>query len=214
MGAGWNVPEHQAFGIPFPPTGERLDRLEEALRVVRALWDDGPATFAGDYYQLNEVQCYPKPAQSRLPLMVGGNGERRTLRIVAEQADEWNSVGLGLDSYRLKVAVLERHCEAVGRDPATVRRSQMAGFVVGRDQAELHRHLERVVATMTTLRGGPERLLPALRERGWLVGTPAELVDQIGERADAGVSRLMLQHLAIEDDEPLELIASEVLPQL
>ncbi|MSQ36059.1 MAG: TIGR03560 family F420-dependent LLM class oxidoreductase [Dehalococcoidia bacterium] len=215
MGAGWNVPEHDAFGIDFPPVRERLDRLEEAIQVARALWAPGPANFAGAHYQLRDAECTPKPAQGRLPIMVGGNGEQRTLRIVARHADEWNALYLTADAYRAKNAVLAERCAEVGRDPATIRRSMMIGYLVGRDTRELHAHLARLPAQ----RGGgasrdPERAIAALRERGWLIGTPDAIVEQCGRLAEAGLDRLMLHHLAIDDDAALELVAARVLPQL
>ena len=153
MGAGWNVPEHEAFGFPFPPVKERLDRLEEGLQVVRALWGDAPAFFEGRHYRLQGAECYPKPVQRPLPIIVGGGGERRTLRIVARYADEWNSVGGGLDGYRHKRVVLERHCTEVRRDPAAIRHSQMAAFVIGRDEAGMSRimlqhHAQRDFGTL------------------------------------------------------------------
>src|SRR5690606_33468580 len=128
LGAGWNVPEHEAFGIPFPPVRERMDRLEEGIQVVRTLWGEGPASFEGRYYQLQDVECYPKPAQSPAPILVGGSGEKRTLRIVAQYADEWNVTGQTVETYRHKDEVLRAHCEAVGRDQASIRRSMMCGF--------------------------------------------------------------------------------------
>jgi F420-dependent oxidoreductase-like protein len=220
VGAGWNVPEHEAFGIPFPTVGERMDRLDESIRVMRALWSDGPASFSGKYYQLREAECYPKPVQQPLPVMVGGGGERRTLRIVAELADEWNAVGVDLDGYRRKREVLERHCEKVGRDPALIKHSQMSGFIVGKDDSGMLDHLrligerlghDAVVGSMTA---DPGRVLEAARDRGWLVGTPSEVVDELGRREEAGVSRLMLQHHANDNFEVLELLATEVLPQV
>lgn len=215
MGAGWNVPEHEAFGFPFPPVKERLDRLEEGLQVVRALWGDAPAFFEGRHYRLQGAECYPQPVQRPLPIIVGGGGERRTLRIVARYADEWNSVGGGLDGYRHKRAVLERHCAEVGRDPAAIRHSQMAAFVIGRDEAGQHAHLARIVEQIPALgRQDPAQALLALRERGWLVGTPGEIVEQIARLEEAGMSRIMLQHHAQRDFGTLELIAAEVLPQV
>ena len=160
MGAGWNVPEHEAFGIHFPAVRERMDRLDESIRVVKALWGDDPATFDGEHYQLNEAVCYPKPAQRPLPILVGGSGEKRTLRIVAEHADEWNAVGVEVERYRQKRAVLERHCADVGRDPAEIRHSQMTSFVTGRDDAAIKAHLARVVAVMPVYgRGEPGQVL-------------------------------------------------------
>ncbi len=215
MGAGWNVPEHEAFGLPFPPIRERMDRLEESIQVVKALWSDGPANFDGRYYQLQDATCFPKPAQRPLPVLVGGSGERRTLRIVARYADEWNGVGLDVDAYRRKRAVLEQHCAEVGRDPATIRHSQMAAFVIGRDAAEQRAHLARIAEKIPMLqRQEPDAALAGMRERGWLVGTPAEIVEEIGRREEAGLSRIMLQHHANDDFATLELIAAEVLPQV
>lgn len=215
MGAGWNAPEHEAFGIRFPSMRERMDRLDESLRVVKALWGDGPATFDGDYYQLKEAVCFPKPAQRSLPILVGGSGEKRTLRIVAEHADEWNAAGVDLDGYRHKRAVLERHCADVGREPAEIRHSQMTSFVTGRDDAAVRAHLGRVVAVMPAYgRREPDQILEAMRAGGGLVGTPGEIVEELGRREEAGISRVMMQHLASDDFEVLELIASEVLPKV
>ncbi|MEX2446783.1 MAG: LLM class flavin-dependent oxidoreductase, partial [Dehalococcoidia bacterium] len=215
MGAGWNVPEHEAFGLPFPPVRERMDRLEESIQVVKALWGDAPATFDGRYYQLREAEAYPKPTQQPLPILVGGGGEQRTLRIVARYADEWNAVGGGLDGYLAKRAVLERHCAEVGRDPSSIRHSQMVGFVIGRDEAEQRAHLARIVEQVPSLGSGdPRETMAGLRERGWLVGTPAEVVEQLAALEGAGMSRVMLQHHALRDFGTLELFAADVLPHV
>ena len=127
IGAGWYEREHAAYGVPFPPVTERFERLEETLRIVRQMWsgDDGP--FEGRHYRLAETVCAPQPLH-RVPVMVGGNGERRTLRLVAEYADAGNLVLGGPDPVgvaRHKFEVLHRHCADVGRDPATVRRTVM-----------------------------------------------------------------------------------------
>ncbi len=215
MGAGWNVPEHEAFGIPFPAVRERMDRLEESIRVVRALWSDGPANFEGRYYTLKDALCEPKPAQRQMPLLVGGSGERRTLKLVAQYADEWNGVGLTVEAYLAKRAVLERHCAEVGRDPKTIRHSQMTGFIIGKTEADQRAHLARVAETLPALgRNDPGEVMRGMKARGWLVGTPDEIVQEIGRRQEAGLSRMMLQHQAQEDFGTLELIAREVLPQV
>lgn len=220
VGAGWNVPEHNAFGIPFPPISERMDRLEESIRVMKALWSEGPARFDGHYYQLREAECYPKPIQRPLPVMVGGVGERRTLRIVAELADEWNSLGVDIDGYRHKREVLERHCAEISRDPDEILHSQMAGFIIGKDDRGIRRHLENIArklpsdALVGSMKGNPDAVLEAARGRGWLVGTPPEVVEELGRRNEAGISRMMLQHHANDDFEVLDLIAAEVLPNV
>ncbi len=215
MGAGWNVPEHEAFGLPFPPVRERMDRLDEGIQVVRALWGEGPVSFDGRYYQLNHAECFPKPAQSPAPILVGGSGEKRTLRIVAKHADEWNAVGQTVESYRHKLEVLLGHCDAVGRDASTIRRSMMCGFVIGRDEDGIRAHLARIGEALPMLgRGDPDEVLAGVRNRGWLVGTPADVVEQIRQREELGVQRIMLQHHAQADFATLELIAKDVLPHV
>ena len=184
MGAGWNVPEHEAFGIEMPGTRERLDRLEEAIQVVQALCGEGPSSFAGKYFSLDGAESYPKPAQRPLPVLVGGNGERRTLRIAAKCAQEWNAIYIGdADAYREKLAILERHCEEVGRDPSEIGHSMMLGYLVGRDERELHERFVQLAGVNARLRGqanDPEAGIAALRAQGWLVGGPAEIVDRLG----------------------------------
>ena len=214
-GAGWNVPEHEAFGLPFPPVRERMDRLEEGIQVVRALWGDGPVSFDGRYYQLKDAECFPKPAQSPAPILVGGSGEKRTLRIVAKYADEWNAVGQTVEGYQHKNEVLLGHCDAVGRDASTIRRSMMCGFVIGRDEDGVRAHLARIGEALPMLtRGNPDEVLEGVRNRGWLVGTTSEVVEQIKQREELGIQRIMLQHHAQADFDTLELIAKDVLPQV
>ena len=213
VGAGWNVPEHEAFGITMPPLRERMDRLEESIRVMRALWADGKATFHGRYYQLAGAECQPKPVQRPLPIVVGGRGVRRTLRIVAEHANEWNLNDADLTVYRDRRMALEQHCAEVGRDPATIMHSQLTPFIVGVDEPALRRHLDRVAAVQPALRGEPAQVLNSLRTAGWLIGTPSQIAEDIRRREEAGIERVMLQHFAHDDFASLELIA-QVLPLL
>src|SRR5207253_1711363 len=128
VGAGWNVPEHQAFGLPFPSVRERMDMLEEGIQVIRALLGPGKASFSGKHYRLDNAEMHPKAVQEPLPLLIGGGGEQRTLRLVARYADEWNLPGATPERMREKSAVLERHCERERRDPASITRSVMAAF--------------------------------------------------------------------------------------
>jgi F420-dependent oxidoreductase-like protein len=121
IGAGWQVDEHVAYGIPMPPTAERLDRLEEACELITSLLREQRTTFAGRFYRTINAPCEPKPLQSPLPLLVGGGGERRTMRIAARFAQEWHA-WTSPDEFRHKSAVLDAHCEAVGRDPSCIRR--------------------------------------------------------------------------------------------
>jgi F420-dependent oxidoreductase-like protein len=122
LGTGWQVNEHEAFGIELPPVGRRLDMLEEACEVVKRLTTEDSVTFEGRHYQLHGATLAPRPVQAALPLLVGGGGERRTLRIAARWADAWNTWGHP-DVLRHKGEVLERHCHAIGRDPSAITRS-------------------------------------------------------------------------------------------
>ena len=134
VGAAWNEDEHHEYGIPMPRLGVRMDMLDEACRVVKALWREPRANFAGEHYTLTEAKCEPKPLQDPMPLWIGGSGEKRTLRIVAEHATGWNTFHGDPAEYRHKLDVLERHCEAVQRDPATIRKQVVMRTVL--DDAE------------------------------------------------------------------------------
>jgi F420-dependent oxidoreductase-like protein len=124
IGAGWNELEHTSYGIPMYTTGERIARLGEACEVIRRLWTETTADFEGKYYTLRDARCEPKPVQKPYPpFVIGGQGERKTLRIVSQYADIWNMPGASPDEFRHKSAVLDEHCAAIGRDPATIQRS-------------------------------------------------------------------------------------------
>lgn len=214
IGAGWNVPEHEAFGIRFPPVRERMDILEESAAIIRGLWSEDAFSFEGRVFALKEARLNPKPAQSP-PLLVGGGGEKRTLRIVAKYADEWNVPSMPLDRYRQKVQALGQHCAKAGRDPATIGRSLMCAFIVGEKEADLLERVRMLQAMMPPLaQTRPEDLLKGLASRGWLVGSPRQVVEQIKALEGEGVSRVMLQHHNQTDFEALELIAREVMPRV
>ena len=206
LGAGWNEHEHRAFGIPFPPLKERMDRFECGARVIRALWRGRPVTLDQPYYPLREAQSYPLPPGGGVPLVVGGRGERRTLRIVAEHADEWNLTRVTPDEYATKCRVLEEHCRAVGRDPATIRRSLMVPIVTGRTSAEVTARLARARATFSRLPEDPAEWLKA----GFLYGTIAEVRDGVRRWEEAGMHRLMLQVLDMTDLEMIRFIGQEL----
>ncbi|HEY5005219.1 MAG TPA: LLM class F420-dependent oxidoreductase [Ktedonobacteraceae bacterium] len=124
IGAGWNELEHTAYGIPLYKPGERIRRLGEACEVVKLLWTETTANFDGKYYQLKDARCEPKPVQKPYPpFVIGGSGEQLTLRIVAQYADIWNFVGGSVADLQHKMAVLDEHCAAIGRDPAAIERS-------------------------------------------------------------------------------------------
>ena len=134
MGAGWQQNEHAAYGIPFYTVGERLRRLDEAAQIMRGLFNDDRTTFAGRYYQVTDAPLEPKPLQRPLPLLIGGGGEKVTMRIAARHADEWNTWGTPA-TLRHKMAVLDQHCADIGRDPRTIKRSAQALLFMGDDPA-------------------------------------------------------------------------------
>ena len=209
LGAGWHDGEHRMFGIPFPPLKERMDRLECGARAVRALWHGGPATLDQPYYPLVEAQTNPRPAPGT-GLIIGGRGERRTLRIVAEHADEWNVTRLTPEEYPAKLAVLERHCRAVGRDPAAIRHSLMVPVAIGRSPAEARGRAEKAHAILPRL----PKDEAAWRAAGFLHGAPEEIVAALRRWKAIGIQRVMLQWLDQDDLAGLELIGREVIPAL
>ena len=206
LGTGWFDAEHTAYGIPFPPLAERFDRLEEQLEVVTGLWGTAEGktfSFRGSYYTLTDSPALPKPVQRpRPPVLIGGGGERRTPRLAARFADEYN---VPFDTVEASVAAfgrVRRACQEAGRDPGSLVYSAAQTVCCGRDDAELARRAEAI--------GQP---LAGLRQTG-LAGSPAEIVDKLGQFAAAGATRAYLQVLDLHDLDHLELIAAEVLPQV
>lgn len=147
LGAAWYEREHTALGIPYPPLSTRFEMLEETLRICRQMWsaDDGPYT--GTHYRLNETICEPQPIR-RPPVLIGGDGEKKTLRLVAQYADIWNSMSNDVGELEHKIEVLNRHCEAVGRDPGEVRKTSggLAGADPFDDTDEFLKTVERYAA--------------------------------------------------------------------
>lgn len=215
LGAGWNQAEHQSYGIPFPAAGERMDRLEEAINLMRLVWGPGKATYQGKFYQVEGVECLPKPGPGRPPILIGGGGEKRTLRLVARYADEWNCIDLSPAEFARKKAVLEQHCEAVGRDPGTIRCSMMAFGIVGPTQEALDQATERMVASRPPAQ---RRTLAEFRERarsgGMIVGQTQEVVEQLGRLAELGIHEVQFQHTEFDSDDVPEYLASEIAPQV
>jgi F420-dependent oxidoreductase-like protein len=193
LGAGWAQPEYEAYGIPFPPAGERLDVLEESARCVRALLREDEANFEGRHFRLTAARCEPKPVQPALPIWIGGGGERRTLRIAAELADGWNVPFVSPEQFAAKRAVLHRHCEAVGRDPAEIRTAVNVGLCWSEEQ----------------LRAQFGRLADVVRP-GVLGGSDAEVADRVAAYEEAGADRVNLAMRAPWDEEGLERFATAV----
>lgn len=142
MGAGWKEDEYIAYGYPFPPLKVRMEQLEEAAQIVRAMWTTQPATFEGQHYCIRDAYCDPQPVAA-IPLLVGGGGEQRTLAIVARYADWWNYNSSTVEEYAHKVSVLKKHCESVGRDIKDIRLTYLATLSVAEDPAQVIRNPEK-----------------------------------------------------------------------
>jgi F420-dependent oxidoreductase-like protein len=187
LGAGWQQNEHEAYGLPFHTMRERLERLDEACQVIKSLWTERRSTFKGRYYQLSDAPLDPKPVQAPHPeLMIGGGGEKVTLRIVARHADHWNVWG-GPQVLARKGAVLERHCEAVGRDPKTLTRSANMALLIADDEAAT----ASLAQTIETRMG---RHAADARDT-CLAGTPDQIREQLGRLQAAGVGVLFIPTL-------------------
>lgn len=216
LGAGWNEPEHRAYGLPFPAVKERFDRLDEAIQVIRGLWSEGEATFEGRFFRLDGANSLPKPEPGRPPLLIGGGGEKRTLRLVAQYADEWNSVNVPPETYARKVQVLEQHCEAVGRDPATIRRSMMNFGLVGPTPEYIDRAAKRRQQMFgpTVAHLSAREFIAVARERGSIAGTTDEVMDHLGRLAELGCEEVEFQHIDFDSDDIPEYLAAEIAPKV
>jgi alkanesulfonate monooxygenase SsuD/methylene tetrahydromethanopterin reductase-like flavin-dependent oxidoreductase (luciferase family)/predicted kinase len=198
IGAGWWGREHDAFGLPFPSAKQRFDDLESAIEVIRALWSPGTKAYDGERVSLPETTCYPRPV-SDIPIIVGGGGERRTLRIVARLADGCN-LSSDLAALERKLAVLRRHCDEVGRDPAEVAVTVLDLPVVGRDRDE-------VWARVEGLRG---RTAAATFARTHHAGTYAEQRERYARLAAVGVQTVFLSPAHVQTPEDVLALASMV----
>jgi len=198
VGAGWNEDEHRAFGVPFPTARERFDNLESGIERIRHTWRENR----------------PAPVHGEVPLLIGGSGEKRTLKIAAREAAEWNLNGAELDVYRAKSEVLAAHCDEIGRDPGSIRHSVMAPYCIGRDRAELRERVGRLAEVLVRLQGkDPDAALEDVGRRGF-VGTPEEIVAKMRPFVDAGMDLFLLQHFLLDDTDALRLLSEEVVPAL
>ena len=206
IGSGWFEAEHSAYGIPFPSLGERFDRYEEQLAVITGLWSTPPGEtfdFAGEHYRLSGSPALPKPVQQGgIPVIVGGAGKKRTPRLAARFADEFNVPFASAEENRRLFAGVREACEEAGRDPDSMVYSSALVLCVGKDEAELTRRAAAI-----------GREVDELREHG-VAGSPTEAVEILGRYAEAGAQRVYLQVLDLADLDHLDLVAAEVVPQL
>jgi F420-dependent oxidoreductase-like protein len=206
IGAGWFEPENVAYGIPFPGTGERLDRLEEGLRVVRAMFTQEQATVEGRHYSVTDAMNYPRPRRpGGIPILVGGGGEKRTLRMVARYGDACNLFGPP-ELIRHKLDVLARHCEAEGRDPAEIAKTRLSSLAIGRDRADALRALAGYARERNV---DPDRAGTL-----FLLGGPDELAEQVGALLGAGLDGLIFNMPHVSDPHEIRRAGELLRPRL
>lgn len=205
LGAGWQVREHEMFGIDLLEMSARMRRFEEGLETVsRLLNSNSPLDYDGAHYQLKQAILLPRPQRPGGPtILVGGNGKQRTLRLAAKYAGEWNGVGLTADAYAERVPLLAQYLEHEGRQASEVKRSVMVRGIFGRTSAEL---ASKLAATPFTAEDW--------RTRGALVGEASQLSEQLAALAAAGCQQVMLQWIDQDDIAGLEALAKDVLPQV
>ncbi len=197
IGAGWQENEHTAYGIPFYTAGGRLRRLDEAVQLIRGLLSQERTTFTGRYYQITDAPLEPKPVQARLPILVGGGGEKKTMRIAAQYADEWNVWG-SPETLGHKIGVLDAHCRDLGRDPREVKRSCQAMYLPGDDEE-------------TRRRAG------GFGPRPVITGSVSAIKRTVQAYVDAGVDELIIPDFALGRGErraaALDQFITEVAPE-
>ena len=208
LGAGWQEREHNNYGFDLLPKRERFDRFEEGVEVItNLLRSDEPVDYDGQYYRLQEGILLPRPQRPEgPPILIGGNGLKRTLPLTARYAKEWNALMTTAERFTELNEQLDNLITSQGRELNEVRRSMMVGCIFGKDENQLQ---DRV-----TQRTGGKLTIDELISQGRIVGTPTMMVDQLSQLAEAGVQRVMLQWIDLDDLEGLEAIAKHVLPQL
>ena len=205
LGAGWYEVEHTAYGIPFPSLGDRFERLEEQLAIVSGLWATPLGeqfSFAGKHYQLTDSPALPKPTQTQPPIIMGGYGPRRTPRLAASYANEFNLPFTPLSYFSAGNDIVTAACETQGRDPQSLIRSVALVLCIGNTESELQARATKI-----------GRDLRELRENG-AAGTPNEVIAKLRAFGDAGATRVYLQLLDLDDLDQLQLVAADVLPHL
>lgn len=204
IGAAWFEMEHNAYGIPFRTPAERIHRLDEATEVIKRLWTEKQVTFEGRYYQLKDAYCEPKPVQQpHPPIMIGGAGEKLTLRVVARHADQWNTFG-SPELFRHKIEVLREHCAAVGRSFDDIEISWAGAALVTDSSEEKNELLQRFSAAFG--------ITPEQYERGALVGPASEVRDRIARFIDVGVTHFIPIANTPFNHESIRRFAEEVIP--
>jgi F420-dependent oxidoreductase-like protein len=202
IGAAWNEEESAAYGIPFPSTKERFSRLEEAIQIIRKMWTEEPsASFNGQYYQIKNAFCNPKPIQKPSPpIMVGGSGERQTLRIVAKYADACNLFG-SAETVKRKLSILKEHCRSVGRDYDSILKTKLGVVVIDDDKEMARKRLQQIS------KGIPEEQINEFA----IYGTPEDVLRQKESLEDAGIQYLIVDLDPSREVEALDVFANHII---
>lgn len=197
IGAGWMEAEYRAYNFDFPTAAARIDQMEEAIQIVKLLWTKSSASFAGTHYRIENAVCAPRPDPIP-PIMIGGGGEQKTLRVVARYADWWNYPGGTSENYAHKLDVLRQHCEAVGRNYDDIVKTWSPEVIaLGETEAEAQR-----IADASPLK------------KDVIVGTPAQVAEQLQAFVELGVERLIVRIVDFPQSAGVELFAQEVIPLL
>ena len=212
VGAGWNDLEHSELGLPFPEIARRADLMEDELQMFHGLWEEPDGwSFEGKQVSVKDAGFHPKPVQRpHPPIIVGGEGRPRSLRLAARYADEYNMSGTGPAECLEKFVRLDDECRKIGRDPATIRRSVMVGFLIGADQVEFERRIRDLLEMVGDEGTDAAAWLEEHRPR-WIVGTPDEARAAAARFAAAGAQRIILQDLLPRDHGMIELAARELI---
>jgi F420-dependent oxidoreductase-like protein len=206
LGAGWCDWEHRAYGLPFPPLGERMARLEETIQILRAMWSDERATFRGKHFQVEGAVCSPKPVQRpHPPLLIGGSGAKVTLRLTAQYAQMHNLGAGGVAEARRVLGLLRAHCERLGTDYAAITRSRLTPIMFADGPADAERRLRELCPAGETEKGFRARTL---------IGTPGEVAAQLREFVDGGIDYFVTSFFDPDPRESLRVLMAEVAPRL
>ena len=205
LGAGWHIWEATAYGYAFPDIGTRLDMLDEAIQVVRGMLTSERTNFNGKHFQVVDASCLPPPVQPRLPIWIGGLGEKRTLKIVADHADGWNAAYLSAEEFARLNGVLNQWCEEENRDPATIRRSVNLTFNLGVDEEDVDQQRKQIAADWGAL---ADRI-----SGGSLLCTPDQAVERLAQYKAAGAQEINVALRAPWHSDALDAYLEEVMPQ-
>lgn len=188
LGAGWKEDEYRAYGYPFPDVKTRMEELEDAIHVLRAMWTQQPATFEGQHYHIHSAYCAPQP-EPAIPLLIGGGGEQRTLAIVARHADWWNFNSCTVEEYGRKLEILKQHCQRIGRNPSEIKLSYLATLSVSEDPTQVKRD----------------------SNKHFIAGNATQVTSELEQFKAIGVSHFMFR---IPDLETLKHFIAHVVPNL